>query len=364
MGIFFRARFRSAGQRSERRLFASVDDGSARQRPWKLGLSRASELVARYIRPRQEILDEVERFFEEHLSGYYVVGVHMRGTDKQEEITNRLSDSVVLQAVGELVRQLRVPYKIFAASDESHYIGLLRRAFGDRVVSYDAVRSQSGDQPLHRSGCFPRWQIGRDAVVECWLLSKADYLFGSHSNLSMMARCLHPEMHHVCLNDVSDILSSYPARMRHLPPIRYPGRRGEGLNLSDRYRIALPKREYSVSALARSARGRSCGDREHIVILPYYSQREIETFRRLAELWRRLPTGQVRYRFLVRSLCSHLRFQCGRRHRARAVLIGCDLRRRRDWPALYHAFSPSCVRNVRLDPGMEPFHRVFPVCSL
>ncbi len=129
--------------------------------PWKLGLSRASELVARYIRPRQEIVDEVERFFEEHLSGYYVVGVHMRGTDKQEEITNRLSDSVVLQAVGELVRQLRVPYKIFAASDESHYIGLLRRAFGDRVVSYDAVRSQSGDQPLHRSGCFPPWRIGR-----------------------------------------------------------------------------------------------------------------------------------------------------------------------------------------------------------
>ena len=222
--------------------------------PWKLGLSRASELVARYIRPRQEILDEVERFFEEHLSGYYVVGVHMRGTDKQEEITNRLSDSVVLQAVGELVRQLRVPYKIFAASDESHYIGLLRRAFGDRVVSYDAVRSQSGDQPLHRSGCFPPWQIGRDAVVECWLLSKADYLFGSHSNLSMMARCLHPEMHHVCLNDVSDILSSYPARMRHLPPIRYPGRRGEGLNLSDRYRIALPKRVFRFSLGAQCAR--------------------------------------------------------------------------------------------------------------
>jgi hypothetical protein len=267
--------------------------------PWKLGLPHASELVARYILPRQEILDEVERFFEEHLSGYYVVGVHMRGTDKYEETAIRLPDSVVLQAVGELTRQLRVPYKIFAASDETHYIELLRRAYGERVVSYDAVRSQSSDLALHRSGRFPRWQIGRDAVVECWLLSKADYLFGSHSNLSMMARCLHPEMHHVCFNDVSDRLNSYPIRMRHMPPIRFPGRRGEDPSLSDRYRFAPAKRVYSVSVLARCARRRGCGDREHIVILPYYSQREIETFRRLAELWRGLPTGQARYRFLV-----------------------------------------------------------------
>src|SRR5436305_14008167 len=101
--------------------------------PWYRGLGRASELVAKYIHPRPEIVADVERFWRKHFgaadegcwqsllrrphkisqapaprrdgSDVYVVGVHIRGTDKQDETGVRLSDALVIQTLAEILPQ-------------------------------------------------------------------------------------------------------------------------------------------------------------------------------------------------------------------------------------------------------------------
>lgn len=73
--------------------------------PWHLGLSRASELAAKYIRPRRDIVEEVDRFFERHLKDVYVVGIHLRGTDKHTETGERLPDATVLRAIDDAACQ-------------------------------------------------------------------------------------------------------------------------------------------------------------------------------------------------------------------------------------------------------------------
>lgn len=319
---------------------------------WRVGLARSSELVAKYIHPRRAIVTEVDRFWREHFDGaeepaaeketvpsfasptpqigdgprrlrndVYVVGVHIRGTDKQVETGVRLSDDLILNTLGGLIRQIRVPWKILAASDEARYIELLKRAYGARVVSYDAIRTSDSRTPLHRLSeedrqilltehrkisqsqetPSPAWRLGHDAVAECLLLARADYLVGSRSNLSRVARCFHPEAPYICLNNLADAAERMAGRRRIVPGLRFPQAtrwphpavvKAPGVTqVNGHYHDEEPP-----CPLARSTRAM-----EHIVILPYYSRTELERFARLAGIWRRLDPGRVRYRFLLSS---------------------------------------------------------------
>ena len=212
------------------------------------------------------------------------MGVHVRGTDKYLEQGFRLDDFHVLDTIRRVVSQIAVPYKILAASDETHYVRLLEQAFGSLVVSYDAIRSPSSETPLHCGSRFPAWRTGRDAVVECLLLAKADYLIGSASNLSTASRCFHPEMPAISLHD-AHASSVPPGCRRRRRELRYPKRT-----------MPLPAPDVSLLPCP-VARRPPVG--ENIIVLPYYAATEFDILNRLALLSPRLPPGTNRYRFLL-----------------------------------------------------------------
>lgn len=165
-----------------------------------LTLERASMLRARYMPIRAEIVDEVERFAGEHFVPGRVLGVHYRGTDKQAEAPP-VSRERCRDAIRAYLAQHPEVERIFAASDEASFIRFIEEEFPSLpVVSCDDRRSE-GDVAIHHTDMgHGNYDKGRQALVNCLLLSRCDALIRTASSLSGWASVFNPKLPVYMLN--------------------------------------------------------------------------------------------------------------------------------------------------------------------
>lgn len=170
--------------------FAMVTD-------FELPLSRTSYLVDKYIHVKPKIEKKIYEFVNKHFTNYFVIGLHYRGTDKGAEAP-RVSYEDVKKSISKAIKKFQVEkrYVLFVATDEQHLLDYLREQFSN-VVYIDAKRSKNG-VPVHLMG--DNYKKGRDAVLDCLLLSKCHYLIRTSSNLSLVSTYFNPELPVLLLN--------------------------------------------------------------------------------------------------------------------------------------------------------------------
>ncbi len=168
----------------------------------------AGNLVRRYIRPRPHIQRKVSKLFQERLQGYYIIGVHVRGTDghgapaRGVEIPFDRYFSEIEQRIAKVGKHA---CRVLLATDEQNVISLFEERFGKKLVYYQAQRKTDGDEVF---GVGPTGQVmpgylskgentavqnGDDAVVEYALLCKSDFFIHNLSSLSSAVRLSVPE---------------------------------------------------------------------------------------------------------------------------------------------------------------------------
>jgi Nodulation protein Z (NodZ) len=148
---------------------------------------RAHQLIERYIRIRPEILQARDDFVRDYFNGFYVIGVHHRGTDKGTECP-LVPYEVTKNKVEECMKQYGKAY-IYVATDEARFLDYMITAFPGQVIYNDFSRS-TNDMPLHVSSHLYQgnYQKGREALLDCLLLAKCDVLIRpSSSCLSVTA---------------------------------------------------------------------------------------------------------------------------------------------------------------------------------
>jgi hypothetical protein len=151
----------------------------------------AYDLIKKYVKLKPKIEEKINRFIKENFTSY-MIGIHYRGTDKISEAP-RVSYEEVVQSVYDLVSMLDVSdYKIFVATDEAGLITYLKSYFPNQLCFSDAIRS-TNNTPVHEPKTHP-YQAGKDAVVDCILLSKTDYLIRTSSNLSKASTYFNPHL--------------------------------------------------------------------------------------------------------------------------------------------------------------------------
>jgi hypothetical protein len=164
-----------------------------------LTIERAAGLMGKYLGIRQDIAEEVDHFCARHFSPQGVLGVHYRGTDKSAEAAP-VSHEAVIQRI-DAARGLLPPFeRIFVSTDDA---GFLRRIadspLGDMVIfRQDSYRAED-DTPIHRSG-RDMYDINRDALVNCLLLSRCDALVKTSSTLSSVSLLFNPSIPFLMLN--------------------------------------------------------------------------------------------------------------------------------------------------------------------
>ncbi len=158
---------------------------------------RASQIIKKYIKVKPHIQNKIDAVCK-CLEGHYIVGVHYRGTDKSSEAL-RVDYSKVKEAIE---FRNHKDCKIFVATDEHEFIKYMKKEFGNKVVCIDAIRS-SDHEPIHHVGgnlMENRYRLGEEAVMDCYLLSKANLLIKTQSNLSSSAANINPLLEVVSLN--------------------------------------------------------------------------------------------------------------------------------------------------------------------
>lgn len=164
-----------------------------------LSRERNFELISKYIKFKPYILEKIEKFCEENFEAKTLIGLHYRGTDKSSEAPKVPFEEVAHSIETYLYDHQISDYQIFVATDEQSFLDYIQANFPERVVFLPAERAKD-DLPLHYNTKNP-FQQGLETVLDCILLSKADVLFRTSSNLSLWSTFLNPKMKVVLFND-------------------------------------------------------------------------------------------------------------------------------------------------------------------
>lgn len=162
-------------------------------RAGEMGCEEAHGLIQKYIRIKPPIQAKIDAFEKDHFAGHFVVGIHFRGTDKSTEARR-----VCYEEVYREIEKFSAEAILFVATDEQPFLDEIKKRYPGRVCYADAIRS-SNDVPVH-STRKNGYLKGEQAVIDCLLLSRTDFLIRTNSNLSLCSTYFNPELPSILLN--------------------------------------------------------------------------------------------------------------------------------------------------------------------
>lgn len=151
---------------------------------------RSFELIQKYIHLKPHIQQELDQFSLNFFNGYFVIGVHHRGTDKKYEAPI-VPYIKIVNTINWIIEQvpphLRMYVRIYVATDEQPFITYISSLYPFQVVYNMFVRSTDGS-PLHYSNLYSsNYQKGREALIDCLLLSRCQWIIFPASSAFSMA---------------------------------------------------------------------------------------------------------------------------------------------------------------------------------
>lgn len=161
--------------------------------------ARGGALIDRHIRTTPPVRDRVDSYMRAHWAGASVIGVHYRGTDKSSDarrVPYAEVESVVRQHLGD---GASAPSRIFLATDEQAFVDFMHARFPGQLLVRDMFRSRDG-RPIDVVNADSNYQKGLDAVIDCLLLSRTQFLIRTASNLSLCAALFNPRVPDLLLN--------------------------------------------------------------------------------------------------------------------------------------------------------------------
>jgi hypothetical protein len=158
---------------------------------------QAASLIKKYIQVKQDILQEVDHFAQKHFSSTQVLGVHYRGSDKWLEAEyvsyQRAIDTIKHYFTNDMI--------LFVATDELGFLEAMQETFGSKVI-FTSSQRRGDHQALHYFTDNGYLQ-GKEALIDCLLLSKCHTLIRTNSNLSAVSAFFNPHLNIVNLNTLN-----------------------------------------------------------------------------------------------------------------------------------------------------------------
>jgi hypothetical protein len=138
-------------------------------------------LVDKYLRPVSEIRDAAETWRRANIGDARSLAVHVRLTDKPNEIPGIIN---YYERLPEIIRLRLASFddaKLFVMTDAPHVLEELRAKFPGRVVCTDCVRSP-GNTGLHYLKDIPGSQLAREVMTDSLIAASCTEFIGSGSS--------------------------------------------------------------------------------------------------------------------------------------------------------------------------------------
>jgi hypothetical protein len=160
----------------------------------------AHYLITKYLVVREAVVREVSDFCAQHFRGGRVLGVHYRGTDKTIE-SPPVPYGTVKRNIDRYLELYPDTGTIFIATDDADFLESIEGEFVRPAVVFrdDSVRS-ADTTSVHRSEQTDKYEVTRDALVNCLVLSRCHALLKTSSILSDWSKLFNPALPIIVLN--------------------------------------------------------------------------------------------------------------------------------------------------------------------
>ena len=150
------------------------------------------------------VLEEVRQTFAQFLDGRYCIGIHRRvgnvlvadlqrdGKVPSLEMFMRAVEAILSILTSKDIRD----HAIFLATDDAEAVGVLKHAFGSRLIVRSNVQRTTSDAVEVHFSDWGRLSItdAEDVLVDTVLLSKCDVLVHASSSVSTVASIMNPTL--------------------------------------------------------------------------------------------------------------------------------------------------------------------------
>jgi len=154
---------------------------------------------------RTEIKDEVLNI-KKMISSKKTLGVHVRRTDHRWEI-KPAEDKVYFNLIEKNIKNFE---KLFLATDDIAVFEMFKMKYGSKLIYQDCTRSSDPDNSIHHNPeNTDGYEIGKQALLDCYSLSFCEKVILSPSNLSYSVLLLNPNLKY-------EIAESFDAKKKRL----------------------------------------------------------------------------------------------------------------------------------------------------
>ena len=150
-------------------------------------------IIEKHIRLKPLIQHKIEAFYNKYMAGHKTIGIHLRGTDKKNEV-KPVKTETILEDANAFARQFD-SCQFLVATDEERLLNLAKQRLNGKVIYYDAQRSQDG-KPIHYNNKQQKALLGEEVIIEAYLLSHTDLFLHTCSSVSIAILFLNPFLEH------------------------------------------------------------------------------------------------------------------------------------------------------------------------
>lgn len=156
----------------------------------------ANKIINEYIGIKQFVLDNANNQWSKFFNPTdYVIGIHLRGTDKIWGGKKILPEDC-MPFIDKILDENNNA-KIFLATDDPDYIQPIVEKYGDIVKYTDSQRDKENIFLVNKGS---NYQKGLDVLIDCLLLSKCNFLIKSSSAVSEFAIYFNLNLHNNSIN--------------------------------------------------------------------------------------------------------------------------------------------------------------------
>jgi hypothetical protein len=158
-----------------------------------LSKEQVHSIIKKHIKIRDHIKHKADQFSTKNFEKSHIIGIHYRGTDKVLLEAPRIPYSEILNQINLHLNNLKYPdYKVFVATDEEQFIDFMKEMLPGKILTYSTLYSNDST-PLH-SKFSNTYLSGEEALIDCLLLSKVNFLIRTTSNLSLWSTYFNPSV--------------------------------------------------------------------------------------------------------------------------------------------------------------------------
>ncbi len=176
-----------------------------------LSIGYANQLIVKYLGIKEFILAEVDGFCRDHFGDKKILGIHYRSTDKAGEAPTVPYEKVKMNMEHYIDRYPETA-AAFISTDDKNFSTFIQSRFQTCPLIFREDYFRSSDHSsVHHNQKLDKYEVNRDALINCLLLSRCHALIKTSSFLSDWSKLFNPSLPVVVLNKPYDQTLWFPA---------------------------------------------------------------------------------------------------------------------------------------------------------